>query len=468
VAANVGSSAEWKFYIDRTPPSVPANISLASFRSASGEASLSWDASDDPALPDGVPGSGLDHYEIRYQLNGGGWSDWSSQPDAAFIVSGAHAGDLLTVEVRSVDAVDNTSTAASASFTLTDSEPGLTGDEAAGADAVVVSDSQVSELIGGRPYSISETTPWTTESGQPIGAEVTITLDAPTSITADWPSQEVVARYTAANVTGLSVLVDTACNQVVSIEPDEDSYATDTPTFVSEGSGACGLSAFQLGSIRTTAAATSGWVHNVRPIHVGPDVFYNYDFSSPSLSGNIDWPIDLVFWDNAFTPNQVKLYDMGGSIADPAYLNIGQGHGPDFWDKDEGSKSGIPGCNTVEHYRVYKDDSATSTRFTTNWGFYIVGSAHRDRFEECYTVSPFTGHLLAVGDHWSGRSERAEGHVADKAATVWGSGAIQRSFVQLYNAETTHREGKHRFENDGKATKIKVCIDRLGHNTVCP
>jgi hypothetical protein len=471
VAGNVGTSAAWAVYVDRTPPSVPANISLVSFRAASGEASVAWDASTDPALPDGAAGSGVDHYNIQYQLNGGAWSDWVSAPDAAFVVPGGHAGDVLAVEVQSVDAVGNTSASASASFTLVDTEPDLTSDQAAAADASAVSDPQVTALIGGGPYSVTETDPWTTTSGQPLGAEVTITMGAPTTITADWPSPGVVARYTAANVTGLSVLVDTSCNQVVSIEPDEDAYATDTPTFVSEGSGACGLSTFEFNSTVKTAAAaaTPGqWVHNVRPIHVGPDVFYNYDFTTPSLSGSIDWPIDLVFWNNALTPNQVKLFDYGASIADPAYLNIGQGHGPNFWDEDQGSKSGVPACNTVEHYRVYKDDTASSTRFTTNWGFYIVGSAHLDRFEECDVFDPFTGSLVPVGDHWSGRGERSESIIADKAATVWGPGAIQRNFVQLYNAETTHREGNHRFENDGKATKIKVCIDRLGQNTVCP
>jgi hypothetical protein len=469
VAGNVGSSAEWKVYVDRTPPNVPAGISLVSFRSASGEASLSWGESQDPPLPDGVAGSGLDRYEIRYQLNGGGWSDWAGQPDAAFIVSGANSGDLLEVEVRSVDAVGNTSAAASASFTLADSEPGLTGGDVSSADGVATSDARVADLIGGRPYSIAATTPWTSDSGQPLGAEVSITWGAPVSITADWPSPDVVAHYTAANVTGLSIRVSLSCNQIVSIDPDEDSYATDTPTIVSSGSGTCGIpgSGFTALNARSAAAAVQ-WIHNVRPIHVGPDVFYNYDFTTPSLSGKIDWPIDLVFWNNALTPNQVKLYDFGASIADPAYLKINQGGGPNFWDTDQGSKSGIPGCNTVEHYRVYKDDNAASTRFTTNWGFYIVASAHRDRFEECKGIDPFTGQIFNIGDHWSGRSERAEGHVADKAATVWGAGAIQRSFVELYNEETTHREGDHRWENNGKATKIKVCIDRLGHNTVCP
>jgi len=256
----------------------------------------------------------------------------------------------------------------------------------------------------------------------------------------------------------------------MSIEPDENSFAADTPTFVSEGTGDCGLpERFGTRLAASSAASTATWVHNVRPIHVGPDVFYNYDFTQPSLSAEVDWPIDLVFWNSALTPNQVKLFDFGGSIADPAYMNITQGNGP-VWDTDQGSKSGIPGCNTVMHYRVYRDDNAASTHFSTNWGFYIVASSHYDRFEECKVPDPFCGCLKSVGDHWSGKSEHAEHQIAGVAAGRWGASAIQSDFVQLYNAEIDHREGSHNHKwyiNNGKATKIKVCIDRLGHNTVC-
>lgn len=467
VAGNFGASPEWHFYIDRTPPSVPSGLRLESFRASSGSASIAWDESTDPALPDGVPGSGLDHYQARYQLNGGNWSQWSDETGPTLIVDGGSSGDTLTVEARSVDAVDNVSAAAAASFTLVDNEPVLTPGESGDADTVATSDPRVEDIIAGRSYSIQDTTPWTTRDGRPIGAQVTLSWATPTTIAYDWPSTEVVAHYTAANVTGLSILVDLNCNQVVSIDPDEDAYATDTPTYVSEPtSSSCASLTFTSMGASAAASTSAAWVHNVIPIHVGPDYFWNYDFTQPSFDASIDWPIGLVFWNSALTPDQVKLYDFGQSIAVAAYLNIAQGHGPNFWDSDHGSKSGIPGCNTVVHYRVYKDDTASDARFTTNWGFYIVSSAHYDRFEECKVPTPFG--FKNVGDHWSGRSERAEGKVADAAASRWGSNAIQRDAVELYNEETAHREGDHRYENDGKATKIKVCIDRLGNNTICP
>jgi hypothetical protein len=480
-SGQVGTSDEWKIYVDRTPPTVPQNLNLVSFTSAGGGIVVGWDPSDDPDLPDGAPGSGISHYDVRYQLNGGDWVGWTSQPDVALAIDGGNPGDVLTFEVKAVDNVGNTSDAATASFTLPQDEPTLASGDVATAQSTATADPRVASIIDGRPYSIVSTTPANGDGN--MDATVTIAWDTPATIAADWPSTDVVAHYTAANVTGLNVTVDLDCNQVSLIEPDDGSYATDDPTYVSGPSAPCGSASdrvkadlSRLTNTTQATAATASWVHNVRPIHVGPDVFYNYDYADPSFSAELDWPVDLIFWNNAVTPDQVKsIYHFGSSIADPAYMNIAQGNGA-IWDQDAGSKSGVPGCNTVEHYRVYKDDNASDTRFTTNWGFYIVGSSHLDRFEECKVpdpnpfCTPFPC-FINVGDHWSGKSERAETIIAAAATTKWGPHSVQPNFVQLYNAETDHREGSHNHKwyiNNGKATKIKVCIDRLGENTFCP
>jgi hypothetical protein len=111
-AGNVGSET-WPAYVDRTPPSIPGGIRLVSF---DGDlATIEWDDSTDPALPDGVAGSGVQQYLVRYQVNGGGFGDWFASDDSSASIGGVAEGDLIDVEVQSVDRVGNTSAAGTAS-----------------------------------------------------------------------------------------------------------------------------------------------------------------------------------------------------------------------------------------------------------------------------------------------------------------------------------------------------------------
>ena len=129
-ASNVGIDP-WQIYVDRTPPSVPGGLRLSGFDGLLGLATVEWNASSDPPLPDGVPGSGVETQEVRHSVNGGAFGAWESGDDRALTVGDLNPGDTIQVEVRAVDKVANVSASGSASFTMpatsTSSGPVLTG-----------------------------------------------------------------------------------------------------------------------------------------------------------------------------------------------------------------------------------------------------------------------------------------------------------------------------------------------------
>jgi hypothetical protein len=131
VAANVGASDIWIVYIDRTPPPSPTDLSLKGFDADLGIATVQWSKTTDPPLPDGVPGSGLQQYQARYAVNGGAFTGWFEPDEDGIDVGGLAVGDTLSVEVRALDRVGNTSAASAATFTMpsvsTPSGPVLTG-----------------------------------------------------------------------------------------------------------------------------------------------------------------------------------------------------------------------------------------------------------------------------------------------------------------------------------------------------
>ena len=63
VAENVGER-RWSVIIDRTPPTPPKDLRFTT--PEEGSAQAAWDAAEDPILPDGTPGSGVERYQTRY------------------------------------------------------------------------------------------------------------------------------------------------------------------------------------------------------------------------------------------------------------------------------------------------------------------------------------------------------------------------------------------------------------------
>ena len=198
------------------------------------------------------------------------------------------------------------------------------------------------------------------------------------------------------------------------------------------------LLAALLGGVAQSASGAS--TSNLRILYSGDDAFRNYDFTSNDVvsSTNVDWPVNLLFLNNADI-HRVKhglgaIYSGEGSTM-WGRLNDGYGF---VWDADGGRKKGS--CrDEYTHYRVYADGD--DRLYNMSWGYYVLGTSHIDH-HECWTGT------------WFGRSEVAEGRIAADAAGIgW---AVYSDWAYWYNAEPYRAEGNHIWENDGYTTYIGV------------
>jgi len=120
------TSPPWSVTIDRTAPPVPENLRLERF--GGGVATFGWDAPDDPDLPGGVAGSGVVRTEVRYGVNGSAFGPWAASEEDGVEIAGLRQGDVVGLEVRSVDAVGNVSGAATVALEVVarDEDPAVT------------------------------------------------------------------------------------------------------------------------------------------------------------------------------------------------------------------------------------------------------------------------------------------------------------------------------------------------------
>jgi YD repeat-containing protein len=133
------TSDEWKVLVDKTAPPAPDDLRLQYFDPAETPgpvATIGWNVPDDPMLPDGSEGAGVDRTEVRYGVNGGPKTVWATAPEDAVEVAGLAAGSVVEIEVRSIDAVGNVSTVATGAITVAEQleDPALLS---AGAQAYV-------------------------------------------------------------------------------------------------------------------------------------------------------------------------------------------------------------------------------------------------------------------------------------------------------------------------------------------
>lgn len=99
-----GESEPWTVTIDRTAPTAPHDF-LADFVEESGEGDIDW-LTEDPALGDGSPGSGVASHEYLYQRPGASAvTGVAGEPGVRF--PNAFIGELVHVEVTPVDGVGN-------------------------------------------------------------------------------------------------------------------------------------------------------------------------------------------------------------------------------------------------------------------------------------------------------------------------------------------------------------------------
>ncbi|WP_288008172.1 hypothetical protein [Thermofilum sp.] len=189
-------------------------------------------------------------------------------------------------------------------------------------------------------------------------------------------------------------------------------------------------------------ASRGATTSNLTLLMVAEDSFYNYDFTSKTVSSsNVDWPVCLVFYGNADV-NKVKNIYWGVTILANtmyAYLDDGQGF---VWDEDRGTK-GVVWSNCLNsyvwlHMRVYALNPPDYL-YNIYYGKYVIATAHYDQF-------PL--------ESWSGYTECAEKHLADIAKSKGYT--VYQDLFYFYNYEPYRIEGNHIWLNNGYATYIYV------------
>jgi hypothetical protein len=113
-----GADDSWSFYVDRTPPSPPTGLE-ARYEQDIDAAGFHWVRGADPGLPDGNPGSGVGYELYRWRRPAGVWTAWAKpgdgEPTAA---AGLRTGEVVELEVRSVDRVGNQTASSAATLVV--------------------------------------------------------------------------------------------------------------------------------------------------------------------------------------------------------------------------------------------------------------------------------------------------------------------------------------------------------------
>ena len=105
-AENGGESKHWSVLVDRTPPNDVGAMD-ADLDDDARLATVSWDAADDPDLPDGIDGSGTSAYRYSWSRPNLAASPWEETADGQFDVPDAVEGEALVVSVQAIDEVGN-------------------------------------------------------------------------------------------------------------------------------------------------------------------------------------------------------------------------------------------------------------------------------------------------------------------------------------------------------------------------
>ncbi len=203
-----------------------------------------------------------------------------------------------------------------------------------------------------------------------------------------------------------------------------------------------GLSAGGLMSAETAEAGHTACCGNLQKLYIGTDGFWNYDFVSQSaVNGNVDWPVTIVFGDDAEVDKVKDIYPWGWG-GGAMYLETKDGSSW-TWDSDSGIKTvWCPSFGvTAQHMRVYAD-SSDDRNYTTAWGFYVLATTHQDR-NECALGAKF------------GWSEQAEEYYVNEAASRGYS--TSHDWGDMYNYEPPRWEGTTVYwNNSGKASWVTV------------
>jgi hypothetical protein len=175
----------------------------------------------------------------------------------------------------------------------------------------------------------------------------------------------------------------------------------------------------------------------------GGDYFMNYDGEKNLKFADRDWPVSMIFWNDA-SVNRMKSY-----FDDERGFN---GRGSRKWepyrytsrvrlDGDKGKKNECDSNASNEHFRVY--GGGNDRFYDPRYGYYVVATVHRDHGDgddEC-----------EAAETWFGFSETVEHELAEIANNSF---TVHEDYKNLRNREEFRLEGDHYWDNDGRATLV--------------
>lgn len=99
-------NAHWHVIVDRTGPAAATDLEEVEYET-SGRTRIAWEAGQDPDIAPEIEGSQTDSSLFRYRVNGGIWSDVRASVDEDIVYDSLNIGDVVEMEIRTVDAVGN-------------------------------------------------------------------------------------------------------------------------------------------------------------------------------------------------------------------------------------------------------------------------------------------------------------------------------------------------------------------------
>ena len=182
-------------------------------------------------------------------------------------------------------------------------------------------------------------------------------------------------------------------------------------------------------------------------LSIGGDRFFNYDFLSKSSGAtNVDWPVTVIFRNNATVKKAKSSMEAWSERFDYTsyqmmYMVENDGAGA-YWDQDGGKKTpACPGYGySSPHYRVYGIN--TSERlYSTTFGYYVPATTHRD-YNECPAYQKKHGDTEAVEDLL--------------IREAGDNTTVSNDAYNFYNYEPYRVEGNHSWYSNGYASTVVI------------
>lgn len=191
-------------------------------------------------------------------------------------------------------------------------------------------------------------------------------------------------------------------------------------------------------------------------LSVGGDYFLNYDGARDGRSATRDWPVTMIFWDDASVNRVKSFYDdqrgynrRGGYMYEGYRRRVNGVYIRPRFDGDKGKKTACDSAAQDNHFRVYGD---YTDRFSDpRYGDFVVATTHIDRGEGTEPSDP------CYGMKYFGFSEDVEDDMADLAKSSY---TVREDHKKLYNKESLYLDtsgvDKHYWFNNGYATIVKM------------